>query len=81
MIYLPEMEMMRDKAFNQLHDFIREHEKSKMQLEAQKQQLMQQELELRKREALNESEKRKLHLQKEMVRQEAYRKLLYFFCR
>ncbi|KAH0751102.1 hypothetical protein KY290_030334 [Solanum tuberosum] len=64
--YNDEMEMMRDKAFNQLHDFIREHEKSKMQLEAQKQQLMQQELELRKREALNESEKRKLHLQKEM---------------
>ncbi|XP_055831162.1 factor of DNA methylation 4-like isoform X2 [Solanum dulcamara] len=64
--YNDEMEMMRDKAFNQLHDFIREHEKSKMQLEAQKKQLMLQEQELRKREALNKSEKRKLDLQKEM---------------
>ncbi|XP_004242072.3 factor of DNA methylation 4-like [Solanum lycopersicum] len=64
--YNEEMEMMRHKAFHQLDDVIREHEKSKMQLEAQKQQLMQQELELRKREALNESEKRKLQLQKEM---------------
>lgn len=78
MICLLEMEMMRYKAFNQLHDFIREHEKSKMQLEAQKKQLMLQEQELRKREALNESEKRKLDLQKEMVRKEAYRKVHFF---
>ncbi|CAN4080582.1 unnamed protein product [Withania somnifera] len=49
--YNDEMEMMRDKAFNQLHDVIREHEKKQ---------------ELRKHEALNESEKRKLDRQKEM---------------
>lgn len=41
MICLPEMEMMWAKTFNQLNDFIREHEKSKIQLEAQKQQFMQ----------------------------------------
>ncbi|KAJ8559528.1 hypothetical protein K7X08_003586 [Anisodus acutangulus] len=64
--YNNEMEMMRDKAFNQLRDVIREHEESKLQLEAQKQKLMLQEQELRKREALNESEKRKLDRQKEM---------------
>ncbi|MCD7457546.1 hypothetical protein HAX54_035385, partial [Datura stramonium] len=64
--YNDEMEMMRDKAFNQLHDVICEHEKSKMQLEARKQQLILQEQEWRKREALNESEKRKLDHQKEM---------------
>ncbi|KAK4375121.1 hypothetical protein RND71_005798 [Anisodus tanguticus] len=52
--YNAEMEMMRDKAFNQLCDVIREHEESKMPLEAQKQKLMLQEQELRKREALNE---------------------------
>ena len=79
MICLPEMEMMRHKAFNQLDDFIREHEKSKMQLEAQKQQLMQQELELRKREALNESEKRKLQLQKEMVKKRHTENYFIFF--
>lgn len=81
MICLPEMEMMRHKAFNQLDDFIREHEKSKMQLEAQKQQLMQQELELRKREALNESEKRKIQLQKEMVKKWHTENYLIFFCK
>ncbi|CAN4098834.1 unnamed protein product [Withania somnifera] len=64
--YNGEMEMMWDKAFNQLHDVIREHEKSKMQLEARKQQLMRQEQVLRKREALNESEKRNLDRQREM---------------
>lgn len=64
--YNDEMEKMRDKAFNQLRDFIREHEKSKIQLEAQKIQLMLQEQQLRKREELNESEQRKLDLQKEM---------------
>ena len=79
MICLPEMEMMRHKAFNQLDDFIREHEKSKMQLEAQKQQLMQQELELRKRETLNESEKRKIQLQKEMVKKWHTENYLFFF--
>ncbi|XP_059300535.1 factor of DNA methylation 4-like [Lycium ferocissimum] len=64
--YNDEMEMMRDKAFNQLQDCVREHEESKKQLEAQKQKLMLQEQELRKREVLNESEKRKLDRQKEM---------------
>lgn len=71
--------MMRHKAFHQLDDVIREHEKSKMQLEAQKQQLMQQELELRKREALNESEKRKLQLQKEMVKKRHTENYFIFF--
>ncbi|PHT46751.1 hypothetical protein CQW23_15909 [Capsicum baccatum] len=64
--YNDEMEMMRRKAFDQLHDVVREHEKSKAQLEAQKQQLMLKEQELRRREELNESEKRKLDRQKEM---------------
>ena len=73
--------MMRHKAFNQLDDFIREHEKSKMKLEAQKQQLMQQELELRKRETLNESEKRKIQLQKEMVKKWHTENYLIFFCK
>lgn len=61
------MEVMRRKAFNQLRDSIREHEKSRMQLKAQKKELMLREQELREREALNESEKRKLDHQKEMV--------------
>lgn len=62
------MEVMRRKAFNQLRDSIHEHEKSRMQLEAQKEELMLREQELREREALNESEQRKLDHQKEMVR-------------
>lgn len=78
MICLLEMEMMRRKAFDQLHDVVREHEKSKAQLEAQKQQLMLKEQELRRREELNESEKRKLDCQKEMVRREDILRSAFF---
>ncbi|MCD7447676.1 hypothetical protein HAX54_032869 [Datura stramonium] len=80
--YNEELKMMWDKASNQLHNVVREHEKSKMQLEARKQQLMLQEQEWRKREVLNESEKRKFEHQKEMnerailEQRKAYEKML-----
>lgn len=54
---------MWDKAFNQL--------------QTQKLQLILQEQQLRKCEELNESEQRKLDLQKEMVRKEAYIKIYF----
>lgn len=51
----------------QLQNVLDEHDRSTLKLEARKEELMVREKELRQRKALNESEKRKLDEQKDMV--------------
>ncbi|KAK4492054.1 hypothetical protein RD792_002846 [Penstemon davidsonii] len=64
--YNEEMKKMQDDASDQLRQISKEHEKSKMQLEAQREELKLREKELKQRQALNEREKINLDHQKNM---------------
>ncbi|KAK3020254.1 hypothetical protein RJ639_045578, partial [Escallonia herrerae] len=61
-----EMKRMQEKAYHQLEKILTEHERTKARLQAQKEVLRFCEKELREREAVNESEKKKLDHEKEM---------------
>ncbi|KAK3017534.1 hypothetical protein RJ639_007209 [Escallonia herrerae] len=65
--YNDEMKRMQEKAYHQLGKILTEHERTKARLQAQKEDLRFREKELREREAVNESEKKKLDHEKEMV--------------
>lgn len=58
---------MQKDAADQLEKIFADHERSKSQLEAQRQKLELVEKELEEREALNTNEKRKLDIEKKMV--------------
>lgn len=58
---------MQKDAADQLEKIFADHERSKSQLEAQRQKLELVENELEEREALNTNEKRKLDIEKKMV--------------
>lgn len=58
---------MQVKASDQLRKISEEHERSRVKLEAKRQDLKLRERELLQREALNEREQRKLDTQKQMV--------------
>ncbi|KAK2995948.1 hypothetical protein RJ640_003740 [Escallonia rubra] len=60
------MKRMQEKAYHQLEKILTEHERTKARLQAQKEDLRFREKELREREAVNESEKKKLDHEKEM---------------
>ncbi|KAI3450386.1 hypothetical protein Pfo_007051 [Paulownia fortunei] len=64
--YNEEMKKLQHSASDQLRKISEEHERSKAQLEAQREELKLREKELKQRQALNESEKRKLDNQKKM---------------
>nr|GLL43004.1 factor of DNA methylation 4-like [Ipomoea trifida] len=64
--YNKELKMMQQKALEQLETILSEHERSKQQLDDQREQLKLREDELKQREKLNVNEKRKLDLEKEM---------------
>nr|GMD69326.1 factor of DNA methylation 4-like [Ipomoea batatas] len=64
--YNKELKMMQQKALEQLETILSEHERSKQQLDDQREQLKVREDELKQREKLNVNEKRKLDLEKEM---------------
>lgn len=64
--YNEELKEMQKNASDQLEKIFTDHERSKSRLEAQRQQLEMVEKELEEREALNESEKRKLDHEKKM---------------
>ncbi|KAG8387847.1 hypothetical protein BUALT_Bualt02G0063800 [Buddleja alternifolia] len=64
--YNEEMKKMQDNASDQLRKISEEHKRSKAELEAQRQELKLREKELRERQALNYSEKKKLDGQKKM---------------
>lgn len=61
------MKTMQQKAYVELQTILTQHEERKLSLEAHRHELKNREKELQLREALNESEKRNLDLQKEMV--------------
>lgn len=64
--YNEEMNQMQKDAADQLEKIFADHERSKSQLEAQRQKLELVEKELEEREALNTNEKRKLDIEKKM---------------
>lgn len=66
-IILTEMQMMLDDASDLLRKTLEEHRRSQDELEAQREELKLREKELKQRQALNDSEKRRLNEQKEMV--------------
>ncbi|XP_011089476.1 protein INVOLVED IN DE NOVO 2 [Sesamum indicum] len=64
--YNEEMKKMQDNASKKLRQISEEHKRSKSELEAQREALKLREKGLRQRQALNESEKKKLDNQKKM---------------
>jgi len=62
-----EMKRMQQKSTDQLERIFNEHEQSKSRLEAQRKELELREKDLKEREELNETEERKLELEKKMV--------------
>ncbi|KAL0417862.1 UNVERIFIED_CONTAM: Factor of DNA methylation 4 [Sesamum radiatum] len=64
--YNEEMKKMQDNASKKLRQISEEHKRSKSELEAQREALKLREKDLRQRQALNESEKKKLDNQKKM---------------